>query len=70
MALVHSRFAAPTRAERLALGAAAALSTWVADRMERREERRERTLERLRTNDELSAARDAERARAHLLGLR
>ncbi len=69
MALVHSRFAAPTRAERLALGAAA-LSTWVADRMERREARRERTLERLRTDDELSAARDAERARAHLLGLR
>mgnify|MGYP001032328565 CR=1 FL=1 len=70
MALVHSRIAAPTRAERLALGAAAALSTWVADRMERREARRARTLERLRAEEEVSAARTAERARAHLLGLR
>ena len=70
MALVHSRIAAPTRAERLALGAAAALSTWVADRMERREARRARTLERLRAEEEVSAARTAERERAHLLGLR
>ena len=70
MALVHGRLTPPTAAERIALGAAAALSTWVADRMERRVDRSDRILARRRIENELSAARDEQRARAYLLGLR
>lgn len=70
MALIQSSPLYPTRAERLALSIAAALSTMVAERMQSRAERLDRAEVRLRAETAAQFERQRHRERAHLLGLR
>ncbi|GAA1652849.1 hypothetical protein [Microbacterium flavum] len=59
-----------TPAERVALAAAAWISTCVAHRMAQRADRAAETLARQNAIDDVTRRRDQERARAHLLGIR
>lgn len=70
MALIQSSPLYPTRAERLALSIASAISSVVAERMQTRAERLDRTEARLGAEAAAQFERQRHRERAHLLGLR
>lgn len=70
MALVQASRVAPTRAERLALAVSTAIAGWAMRRMDARSARLMDPVRRLEDDERLQRVRDAQRARAHLLGLR
>ncbi|WP_336631198.1 MULTISPECIES: hypothetical protein [unclassified Microbacterium] len=70
MALVHAPRITPTRAERIALAVSTAIAGWAVRRMDARSERLTALARRLENDESLRAERDAQRARAYLLGLR